>query len=141
MLIKNGATPKQVQMRLGHAKSSITLNVYTHLWEADEDRTAGMMEAALGDVPWGWGNRCPMGALSEAKIALADWRSRTPRSVRLAVVIPLLIAVWTACAVFWHVVLDHAWLDSFVFVFVMGVAQVAVQLWMDRRQKQRQRDQ
>ncbi|MEU6809676.1 hypothetical protein ABZ920_11860 [Streptomyces sp. NPDC046831] len=34
-----------------HAKPSITLNVYTHLWEAEEDRTAAMMEAALGDVP------------------------------------------------------------------------------------------
>ncbi|MFF3060022.1 tyrosine-type recombinase/integrase [Streptomyces sp. NPDC057909] len=51
ILIKNGATPKQVQKRLGHAKPSITLNVYTHLWEAEEDRTAGMMEAALSDVP------------------------------------------------------------------------------------------
>ncbi|MFF8876648.1 tyrosine-type recombinase/integrase [Streptomyces flaveolus] len=51
VLIKNGATPKQVQMRLGHAKPSITLNVYTHLWEAEEDRTADMMEAVLGDVP------------------------------------------------------------------------------------------
>ncbi|MFF4830310.1 tyrosine-type recombinase/integrase [Streptomyces sp. NPDC001315] len=51
VLIKNGATPKQVQMRLGHAKPSITLNVYTHLWEAEEDRTADMMEAALSDVP------------------------------------------------------------------------------------------
>ncbi|MEU6550158.1 tyrosine-type recombinase/integrase [Streptomyces sp. NPDC046915] len=29
VLIKNGATPKQVQMRLGQAKPSITLNVYT----------------------------------------------------------------------------------------------------------------
>ncbi|MEU5345699.1 tyrosine-type recombinase/integrase [Streptomyces sp. NPDC020766] len=47
VLIKNGATPKQVQMRLGHAKPSITLNVYTHLWEADVDKTADMMEAAL----------------------------------------------------------------------------------------------
>ncbi|MFF3143345.1 tyrosine-type recombinase/integrase [Streptomyces sp. NPDC057927] len=47
VLIKNGATPKQVQKRLGHAKPSITLNVYTHLWEAEEDRTASMMEAAL----------------------------------------------------------------------------------------------
>ncbi|EGX54945.1 phage integrase family protein [Streptomyces zinciresistens K42] len=51
MLIKKGATPKQVQKRLGHAKPSITLNVYTHLWEADEDRTADMMESALNDVP------------------------------------------------------------------------------------------
>jgi integrase len=47
VLIKNGATPKRVQMRLGHAKPSITLNVYTHLWEAEEDKTASMMEAAL----------------------------------------------------------------------------------------------
>lgn len=51
VLIKNGATPKQVQMRLGHAKPSITLNVYTHLWEAEADRTADMMEAVLNDVP------------------------------------------------------------------------------------------
>ncbi|MEV8312560.1 site-specific integrase [Streptomyces sp. NPDC059900] len=47
VLIKNGATPKQVQKRLGHAKPSITLNVYTHLWEADVDETADMMEAVL----------------------------------------------------------------------------------------------
>lgn len=33
-------------MRLGHAKPSITLNVYTHLWEAEEDRTAAMMRWA-----------------------------------------------------------------------------------------------
>ncbi|WP_371553015.1 integrase [Streptomyces sp. NBC_00554] len=50
-MTKNGAAPKQVQRRLGHAKPSITLNVYTHLWEAEEDRTAGMMEATLNDVP------------------------------------------------------------------------------------------
>lgn len=47
VLIQNGATPKQVQKRLGHAKPSITLNVYTHLWESDVDKTADMMEAAL----------------------------------------------------------------------------------------------
>jgi integrase len=51
VLIKNGATPKQVRMRLGHAKPSITLNVYTHRWEAEADRTADMMEAVLSDVP------------------------------------------------------------------------------------------
>ncbi|MET7477838.1 tyrosine-type recombinase/integrase [Streptomyces sp. NPDC005648] len=50
VLIKNGATPRQVQKRLGHAKPSITLNVYTHLWEAEADQTADMMEAALNDV-------------------------------------------------------------------------------------------
>ncbi|MFE4958088.1 tyrosine-type recombinase/integrase [Streptomyces sp. NPDC056653] len=52
VLIKNRATPKQVQMRLGHAKPSITLTVYTHLWEAEADRTADMMmKAVLSDVP------------------------------------------------------------------------------------------
>ncbi|MDQ0713230.1 integrase [Streptomyces luteogriseus] len=51
VLIRSGATPKRVQMRLGHAKPSITLNVYTHLWEAEADRTADMMEAVLSDVP------------------------------------------------------------------------------------------
>jgi integrase len=51
VLIQNGATPKQVQKRLGHAKPSITLNVYTHLWEAEADRTAHIMEAVLSDVP------------------------------------------------------------------------------------------
>ncbi|MFF9058139.1 tyrosine-type recombinase/integrase [Streptomyces sp. NPDC014882] len=55
VLIKNGATPKQVRMRFGHAKPSITLNVYTHLWEAEAeaeaDRTADMTEAVLRDVP------------------------------------------------------------------------------------------
>ncbi|GED87177.1 hypothetical protein TNCT6_42620 [Streptomyces sp. 6-11-2] len=33
------------------SKPSITLNVHTQLWEAEEDRTADMMEAALSDVP------------------------------------------------------------------------------------------
>lgn len=32
-------------------RPSTTVNVYTHLWEAEEDRTADMMEAALSDVP------------------------------------------------------------------------------------------
>jgi len=47
VLIQNGASPKQVQKRLGHAKPSITLNVYTHLWDSEVDKTADMMEAVL----------------------------------------------------------------------------------------------
>ncbi|EDY44619.2 integrase [Streptomyces sp. SPB074] len=47
VLISKGATPKQVQRRLGHAKPSVTLNVYTHLWETDEDQTADMIDSVL----------------------------------------------------------------------------------------------
>ncbi len=65
------------------------------------------------------------------------WWSRKSRSARLALGIPLLIAVWSAGAVVWHVLLGHSWLDSFVFAFVLGASQMAVQLWMDRRQKRR----
>lgn len=38
VLIKNAATPKQVQMRHSHANPSITLNFYAHLWEAVSPR-------------------------------------------------------------------------------------------------------
>ncbi|MFE1878887.1 tyrosine-type recombinase/integrase [Streptomyces diastatochromogenes] len=51
VLIKNGATPKQVQKRLGHARPSITLDVYTRLFDSDIDVTADIIEAALGQVP------------------------------------------------------------------------------------------
>ncbi|MFD5520703.1 hypothetical protein [Streptomyces sp. NPDC127066] len=51
VLIKNGATPKQAQMRPGHAEPSIRPNVPAHLREAEEDRTASMMEAALRAKP------------------------------------------------------------------------------------------
>ncbi|MGX9919474.1 tyrosine-type recombinase/integrase [Streptomyces sp. NPDC002248] len=47
VLIAKGASVKVVQRRLGHAKPSITLNVYTHLWDAEEDRTADMIESVL----------------------------------------------------------------------------------------------
>jgi hypothetical protein len=54
---------------------------------------------------------------------------------------PLLIAVWSAAAVVWHVVMGNPWLDSFVFASILGTSQVAVQWWMDHRHKGRRRDQ
>lgn len=42
---------KTVQKRLGHAKPSITLDTYAHLWPDEEDTTRAAVEAVLGDVP------------------------------------------------------------------------------------------
>jgi len=47
VLIKHGASVKRVQRRLGHAKPSITLDLYVHLWEDDEDDTAALIDEAL----------------------------------------------------------------------------------------------
>ncbi|MFF7854108.1 tyrosine-type recombinase/integrase [Streptomyces sp. NPDC007904] len=47
VLIKHGASVKKVQRRLGHAKPSITLDLYVHLYEDDEDTTAAIIDEAL----------------------------------------------------------------------------------------------
>jgi integrase len=47
VLIAHGATVKKVQRRLGHAKPSITLDLYVHLWEDDEDETATLIDEVL----------------------------------------------------------------------------------------------
>ncbi|OEV03823.1 integrase [Streptomyces nanshensis] len=47
VLIKHGATVKKVQRLLGHAKPSITLDLYVHLWEDDEDDTAALIDEIL----------------------------------------------------------------------------------------------
>ncbi|MCZ1015711.1 tyrosine-type recombinase/integrase [Streptomyces noursei] len=47
VLIKHGATVKKVQRLLGHAKPSITWDLYVHLWEDDEDDTADIIDAVL----------------------------------------------------------------------------------------------
>ncbi|MFI5883413.1 tyrosine-type recombinase/integrase [Streptomyces sp. NPDC051554] len=51
LLIRNREDVKTVQMRLGHSKPSITLDIYTHLWPSKEDTTRAAVEAVLGDVP------------------------------------------------------------------------------------------
>lgn len=59
MLIKHGATVKKVQRLLGHAKPSITGDLYVHLWEDDEDDTADIPDGVLSafrvrSVPGCW---------------------------------------------------------------------------------------
>jgi integrase len=39
ILIGAGCTVKEVQERLGHTSAAMTLDVYSHLWPSDEDRT------------------------------------------------------------------------------------------------------
>lgn len=46
-LIAGGASVKQVQERLGHASAVITLQVYSHMWPGDDDRTRDVIDAAL----------------------------------------------------------------------------------------------
>ena len=47
LLIHHGESVKVVQRNLGHAKPSITLDVYTHLWDAVEDTTRDAVTQGL----------------------------------------------------------------------------------------------
>jgi integrase len=49
-LIAGGCSVKEVQERLGHASASMTLDVYSHLWPSDEDRTRNVTDAALASL-------------------------------------------------------------------------------------------
>ena len=51
VLIRAGESVKVVQGRLGHTSAATTLDIYSHLWPADEDRTRAAVEAALGPAP------------------------------------------------------------------------------------------
>jgi integrase len=48
LLIAAGLSPKVVAERLGHANAAMTLNVYSHLWPDDEDRSRQAVEDVLG---------------------------------------------------------------------------------------------
>jgi integrase len=48
VLIRAGESVRVVSERLGHTNAAMTLNVYAHLWPADDDRTRQAVEAALG---------------------------------------------------------------------------------------------
>ena len=41
---------KVVQERLGHTSAAITLDVYSHLFPEDEDRTRAAVDSALGQA-------------------------------------------------------------------------------------------
>jgi integrase len=48
-LIRKGLSVKVVQARLGHASAVETLDIYSHLWPDDEDRTRAAVDEVLGD--------------------------------------------------------------------------------------------
>jgi integrase len=50
-LIHNGASVKRVQLALGHATPTITLNTYVGEWPDTDQETSAIMDAALGQVP------------------------------------------------------------------------------------------
>lgn len=53
LLIRAGLSVKVVADRLGHGNAAMTLNIYSHLWPDDEDRSRAAVDAALlgADVP------------------------------------------------------------------------------------------
>ncbi|MDG4825672.1 site-specific integrase [Asanoa sp. WMMD1127] len=52
LLIAAGLSPKAVAKLLGHANAAMTLNVYSHLWPSDEDRSRQAIDDAFRrDVP------------------------------------------------------------------------------------------
>lgn len=48
VLIRAGESVKTVQERLGHTSAQMTLDVYSHLWPEDEDRTRSAVDNVLG---------------------------------------------------------------------------------------------
>jgi integrase len=47
VLIRAGESVKTVQERLGHTSAQMTLDVYSHLWPEDEDRTRAALDAVF----------------------------------------------------------------------------------------------
>jgi integrase len=50
-LIHQGASVKRVQLALGHATPTITVNTYVGEWPDTDQETSAIMDAALGQVP------------------------------------------------------------------------------------------
>jgi integrase len=48
VLIAAGQSVKVVAERLGHSNAAMTLNVYSHLWPADEDKTRQAIDDVFG---------------------------------------------------------------------------------------------
>ena len=47
LLIANGCSVKAVSARLGHSSAAMTLDVYSHLWPDEEERTRSAIDAAF----------------------------------------------------------------------------------------------
>lgn len=60
LLIHKGASPKRVQLALGHSTPMITLNTYAGEWPEADERTRTIVDSALGDVP----RMCPARAVA-----------------------------------------------------------------------------
>lgn len=56
LLIFGGANVKTVQLALGHATPTMTLNVYAGLWPDQVDRTRALVDGALGSPTWATGS-------------------------------------------------------------------------------------
>jgi len=56
LLIRYGESVKTVQARLGHATASETLDTYSHLWAAPDDRTRQAVDSQLGGTSFGVGD-------------------------------------------------------------------------------------
>jgi integrase len=50
VFISAGCSVKAVQSALGHKNAAETLDIYSHLLPADEDRTRAAVQAALGST-------------------------------------------------------------------------------------------
>lgn len=50
MLIENGANPKDVQCRLGHANINTTLQTYTHDTEEMQNQSVDIFEKAVSNI-------------------------------------------------------------------------------------------
>ncbi|WP_338652703.1 site-specific integrase [Sporosarcina psychrophila] len=50
MLMENGAKVKDIQARLGHSRSAITIDTYSHLTQKMKDETIDIFEQAMRDI-------------------------------------------------------------------------------------------
>lgn len=50
ILMENGAKVKDIQARLGHSRSSITIDTYSHLTQKMQDETIDIFEQAMRDL-------------------------------------------------------------------------------------------
>lgn len=50
MLMENGAKVKDIQIRLGHSRSAITIDTYSHLTQKMKDETIDIFEQAMRDL-------------------------------------------------------------------------------------------
>jgi integrase len=50
VLIRHAQSVKVVQERLGHTSAQMTLDIYSHLWPEDEDRTRAAVDEVLGGI-------------------------------------------------------------------------------------------